>query len=380
MESLTAVYVANIFGIALLSILLVSNWGRLHEKTDESRFLLLMTLSTFLGCVIDPIVNTFDGQPGGFSRFLVLVGNALLYLADMFSSFFWFFFLTSHLQARISLTHRYILQSAMMLGISIIIVNFFMPLVFDVNENNNYARQAGYWMYCFIDYSLMLDSLVTYLICRHKGGPMKTFPICVYFAPVVAGTVMQSIFYGISVISASITVAIAGIIASLQSERIYKDKLTGTHNNAYLARFEKQISKNKKQNITGIMINLNGFKKINKAFGRTIANEALKNAANIIVQSVGDLGSVVRYTSDEFIAFINTQDEMAINMCIASIKSGFSGFNQEPKNPYKLSACFSSCEVNFEKSMDYFIEIVSKRMHEEKIEFYSQGENNRRRS
>lgn len=380
MESLTAVYVANIFGIALLCILLVSNWGRLHENTDESRYLLMMTLSVFLGCVIDPIASTFDGQPGDFNRCLVWAGNALLYLANMFGAFFWFFFLISHLQARISLTHRYILQSALMLGTAIIIVNFFMPLVFDINESNNYTRQAGYWMYCFIDYGLMLDSLVMYLICRHKGGPMKSFPICVYFTPVVAGTVMQSIFYEISAISASITVAIAGIIASLQSERIYKDKLTGAHNYAYLGRFEKQNSKNKKQNISGIMVNLNCFKKINKDFGRAVANEALKNAAHIVVQSVGELGSVVRYTSDEFIAFINTRDEMAINMCIASIKSGFSEFNKDLKNPYKLSACFSSCEMDFEKGMNHFIETISKRMHEEKIEFYTQGENNRRRS
>lgn len=379
MESLTAVYVANMFGIVLLCILLVCNWRRLREKTVESNSLLLMILFVFMGCLIDPFVCTADGQPGMLNKIIVLAGNSLLYIADMFSTFFWLVFMLNHLKVKLSLSHRYILQCALMLGVAIIIVNLFMPLVFDVSENNSYTRQAGYWLYCLIDYGMMIDSVVIYLICRHRGGPMKSFPIGICIAPVILGTVMQSMFYGISVISASFTIAIAGVIASLQSKRIYKDRATGAYNYAYLALLEKQYLATRAHNVSGIMINMNGFKKMNKDFGRTVANNALKNVATIIADTIGELGIVVRYTSDEFIAFVNTQDEMAVNMSIASIKSSFSDFNREPKNIYKISACFSTCKFDVRTSMDTFVDELSRRMHFEKMDFYAQGENNRRR-
>lgn len=376
---LTAVYVANIFGIMLICILLISNLGRLREKNDETYCLLLMMFFTFLGCAIDPIASYADGQPGSLNRILVHVGNSLLYMVDMFGTFFWLAFLLSHLKIKLSLTHRYTLHCALMLGVAVILVNFFLPIVFEISDTNSYSRSAGYWFFCFIDYGFMIDSIVLYLICRHRGGSMKSFPIAVYLLPLLAGNIAQSVFYGISVISASFTISIAGLMASLQSERIYRDKLTGIYNFAYLDRLEKQYSKKAKHKVSGIMINLNGFKKINREQGRAAANNALRDAAQIIDRAIGELGIVARYSGDEFIAIVNTQDEMAINMNIASIQSRFTEFNRESKNPYKLSACFCSCSIDPQKSLSEFLDEITKRMLEEKSEFYSQGENNRRR-
>lgn len=377
---LTAIYVANSFGIMLIGILLISNWSRLREKNIESRCLLLMMISAFMGCVIDPFVFACDGQPGTLNRFVVQAGNSLLYAADMFGSFFWLIFLKSHLKIKLSLTHKYILNCALMLGIAIILVNFFLPIIFEISDSNTYIRRAGYWFFCVIDYGFMIDSIVLYLICRHRGGYMKNFPIIVYLLPLLAGNVAQSLIYGISTISSCFTISIAGLMASLQRERIYRDKLTGIYNFAYLDVLEGQYIGNTRHNVSGIMINLNGFKKMNKELGRSTANNALKDAAKIIAHSIGELGTVVRYASDEFIAIVNTQDEMAINMCIASIKSAFSEFNRDPRNSYKMSACFSSCNINPENDLSAFLDEISKRMLEEKADFYSQGENNRRRA
>lgn len=378
--NLTAVSVVSAFGVVLNCILLISNRGRLFEKNRESNCLLLLMFFTTLACLIDPFACASDSQPGALNKFVVVVGNALLYLADMFSTFFWLTFLLNHLKVRLSLTHRYILHSALMLGVAIILVNFFMPIVFEIDENNSYTRQAGYWLYIVIDYGFILDSIIMYLVCRHRGGTMKSFPIALYLMPLMFGTIAQSVFYGISTISSSFTITIAGLMASLQSDRIYTDKMTGIYNYAYLERLEKQYAGNKKHKVSGIMINLNGFKKLNKDYGRKIANESLKNAASIISRAIGELGTVVRFASDEFIAIINTQDEMAINMTISSIKTSFSEFNRDPKNIYKISACFSTANLERGCEMDTFVDILSKRMHAEKIDFYSQGENNRRRA
>jgi len=182
-NTLTAVYVANAFGVVLICMLLISNFGRLREKNSESKQLLLLILCTFLGCLTDPLVCTADGQPGELNRAIVLIGNSLLYLVDMCGTFLWLAFLLSHLKVKLSLSHRYILHSALMLGGAIILVNFFLPIIFEIQDNNTYVRRTGYWLYCFIDYGFMLDSLVMYMICRYKGGSMKSIPIGIYLAP-----------------------------------------------------------------------------------------------------------------------------------------------------------------------------------------------------
>ena len=110
---LTTVYVSNIFGIVLIGVLLAGNIWRFREKGAENAFLQLILFFAFCGCIFDPIAYTADGKPGAMARVIVYGSNALLYLADMFGTFFWLLFLAEHLNARFSIVHRYILGAAL---------------------------------------------------------------------------------------------------------------------------------------------------------------------------------------------------------------------------------------------------------------------------
>ena len=113
---LTTVYVSNIFGIVLIGVLLAGNIWRFREKGAENAFLQLILFFAFCGCIFDPIAYTADGKPGAMARVIVYGSNALLYLADMFGTFFWLLFLAEHLNARFSIVHRYILGAALITG------------------------------------------------------------------------------------------------------------------------------------------------------------------------------------------------------------------------------------------------------------------------
>ena len=374
---LTTVYVSNIFGIVLIGVLLVGNIWRFREKGAENAFLQLILFFAFCGCILDPIAYTADGRPGSMARVVVYGSNSLLYLADMFGTFFWLLFLAEHLNARFSIVHRYILGAALITGTLMVILNNFVPFIFDVSFNNVYERRIGYYFYMAIDYGFLVDSLILYFICKRKGGLFKSFPVWVYFIPLTIGTVIQSLFYGISAISASIAVSIAGVFATLQSERVFRDKLTGVFNYTYLDYLSHEYSKKKDLHITGLLIDINSFKSINLNYGHSTGNKVLVKMAKVLNRSIGELGIIIRYSSDEFIAFINTQNEMATSMCITRIRSGLSEAN-DFNSSYKLSICICSQSYDTSKSMNEFIDSISRSMTEEKTKYYAQAQFNRR--
>lgn len=375
---LTAVYATNIFGIVLLGILLAGSIWRFKEKSSENAYLLLLLLFTFCTCVLDPIAYTADGRPGIIARIFVYGSNDLLYLTNMFSGLFWLLFLAEHLNFRFSIVHRNVLGFTVVLGLVLVILNNFIPIIFDVSASNVYTRRH-FWIYTVIDYGLLLDSLIIYFICKHKGGPLKSFPVWIFFFPIIAGTIAQSLFYGISTISSSTAIAIAGLFSSIHGERAYRDKLTNVYNYAYLTSLGREYKKKKDLHVTGILININGFKKINQDYGRIAGNKVLVQMTKILNRAIGELGLIVRYSGDEFIAFINTTNEMAVSMCITRIRSSLNELNTF-SNSYKLTACFCSQSFDPSKSMDDFIDDITRSMQEEKTSYYTQLQYNRRDS
>lgn len=375
---LTAVYATNIFGIVLLGVLQAGNIWRFKEKSSENAYLQLLLFFTFCTCVLDPIAFTADGRPGTLARILVYGSNGLLYLTNMFSGLFWLLFLSEHLNFRFSMAHRNILGFIIVLGLVLVILNNFVPIIFDVSASNVYTRQH-FWIYTVIDYGLLLDSLIIYFICKHKGGPLKSFPVWIFFFPIIIGTVIQSLVYGISAISSCTAIAIAGLFSSIHGERVYRDKLTNVYNYAYLENLGRQYKKIDNLQVTGILVNINGFKKINQDYGRVVGNKVLVKMAKILNRAVGELGLIVRYSSDEFLIFINTTNEMAVSMCITRIRSSLNELNTF-SNSYKLTTCICSQGYNESKSMDDFIDDITRSMQEEKASYYTQLQYNRRDS
>ena len=370
--NLESIYVANITGIVLIGVLIVCNLWRFQSKSRANRNLLMMMFLALISCIADPISYTMKGLPGTFPKVLVYATSTYLFAANMLAVFFWVRFLSFHLNGGMSRRSGTILNFVVGIGLALLFVNFFVPVVFYIDENNLYSRTNLYFVYLVIDYMLVINSLVTYYKSKAKGGFLKFFPIWVYIVPIFIGGVIQSLFYGISVVPTSIAVSIAGVLASLQNEMIYRDELTGLFNRSYMQYLLKKYIKRPKLNITGIMIDLNGFKHINDEFGHAVGDEALLMTARILKSAVNNAGSVIRYAGDEFIILLNTQDDALIEKYIARIRRLIDKFNKTEGKPYVLSVSIGSHKLDMKtESVDTFINIVDARMYEDKKAFYA---------
>lgn len=372
--NLESIYVANIIGIVLIVVLIICNLWRLQSRTPANKNLVLMMFFALTSCIADPISYTMKGIPGLMPKIAVYATSTWLFAANMLAVLCWVRFLGYYLNGSITRKHKIALNAIIVAGVTILIVNLFHPIVFSIDENNLYERKSFYFFFTAIDYLLVINSLFTYYRSKQRGGVLKFFPIWVYIVPIIIGGIIQSLFYGISVIPTSIAISIAGILASLQNEMIYRDALTGVFNRTYLDYQLKKFAKRPKLKITGIMLDLNDFKRINDELGHSVGDEALIATTRILQRSINSMGNVMRYAGDEFIIFINTQDDDTIESCIKRIRYNFDKFNDEMNKPYKLSASMGFCKLDFAKmQIDDFINTIDNRMYEDKKAFYTQN-------
>lgn len=372
--NLESIYVANIIGIVLIVVLIICNLWRLQSRTPANKNLVLMMFFALTSCIADPISYTMKGIPGLMPKIAVYATSTWLFAANMLAVLCWVRFLGYYLNGSITRKHKIALNAIIVAGVTVLIVNLFHPIVFSIDEKNLYERKSFYFFFTAIDYLLVINSLFTYYRSKQRGGVLKFFPIWVYIVPIIIGGIIQSLFYGISVIPTSIAISIAGILASLQNEMIYRDALTGVFNRTYLDYQLKKFAKRPKLKITGIMLDLNDFKRINDELGHSVGDEALIATTRILQRSINSMGNVMRYAGDEFIIFINTQDDDTIESCIKRIRYNFDKFNDEMNKPYKLSASMGFCKLDFAKmQIDDFINTIDNRMYEDKKAFYTQN-------
>ena len=379
--NLESIYVTNAIGIVLIAVMIVCNLWRFQTRSRADRNLLLMMFLALTSCVADPISYTMKGMPGLLPKIAVYATSSWLFAANMLAVNYWVRFLAFYLNGGMPRRSKIMLNTVVSIGVALLVINLFTPIVFSIDDNNLYSRTNLYVFYLVVDYMLVINSLVTYFKSRAKGGILKFFPIWVYIVPILIGGVVQSLYYGISVIPTSIAVSIAGVLASLQNEMIYHDQLTGLFNRSYLLYLlEKNIAV-PKLNITGIMIDLNGFKHINDKFGHAVGDDALVMTSRILKSSVNNAGCVVRYAGDEFIVLLNTQDDVAIEKCIDKLRSSFDKFNEEASKLYTLSISLGSHKFDMKnESVDTFINVIDARMYEDKKAFYAaHSEMNRRK-
>jgi diguanylate cyclase (GGDEF)-like protein len=369
---LLTIFIANILGIILIVVLIAGNLWRFRDKTPENITLMVLMLLTLSNCISDPVSYYFDGKPGSVARFIIYASNAWLYTSIMLTGLCWMRFLAIHLNGKFSQMHQGVLLVFIGAGVFLMCANFIQPIVFSVDSNNVYRRQAWYWYYLAVDYGILIDSLIFYGKTRMKGGILKTFPMWAYFVPTLIGALIQSFCYGVSVVAATLAISVAGILASLQNEQIFRDHLTGLFNRNYLEFLLRKYPRIREYKITGIMLNLNNFKKINRTYGHAEGDHVLGKTAQILQAAVGDIGLVTHYSSDEFIVLLKTQSDPIVKTCLEQINNHIDQYNYHNHSEYLLSAAIGTCKLDSNtQNLDDFVNELDKRMYESKREFYT---------
>ncbi len=369
MIDITSVFASNIVGFLLMASLLLSRGWRIQTKNSESGILLVMIFAVMVGCVFDPIASFLDGQPGNVSRIGVYVSNTLLFFLNIVIGPGYITLIERHINERQGIKQKFFIYSVCVIELLVLIINIFYPVVFYVNENNSYCRLSFYWLYIGAELFFLGYGLYVYIAAKMRGRFLKYFPAWQFLVPIIVGMIVQSCVYGISLIWPCVGVAFCEIAISLQNESIYLDKLTGAYNRFYLDEF-MNMARRRGGEYAALMLDMNGFKKINDNFSHAEGDNALIAIADILSNVVRSKGVVIRFAGDEFIIVLDSVTEEAVTDCKKKIAESIDEYNETSGKPYKLSAAVGGYVYDFDDPSADFISNIDKLMYADKAEYY----------
>ena len=372
-----SVLTANIISILLIGTLYLANRQK-AEYNRDMRLLQQMMVTIGIANISDCCVYYLAGSSNIVIKVLVFLSGSGLFLGNVMIGYLWAKFIMVHMNIPFSDIRRNIYQTIGLISIVLLVINIFYPLVFSVSDGR-YQRGFAYIIFLIFAAFYILDSLYLYVKRVKKNGSLKLFPVHIFLIPVILGVVIQAFFVEIAITWTSIAISVAGIMTALKNEIIFTDCLTGLYNREYLEFLHKRACNKKDCWVSGIMIDLNGFKQINDNYGHAEGDLALCIVADLLRKSFSEYGVVTRYAGDEFVIMLNTTDDQLIQKIIKSAKKNFVTENEKNDKLYQLSASMGYAITNLSnETIDDFMNRIDEQMYQDKMKYYEH--NDRRNS
>ena len=372
-----SVLTANIISILLIGTLYLANRQK-AEYDRDMRLLQQIMVTIGIANISDCCVYYLAGSSNIVIKVLVFLSGSGLFLGNVMIGYLWAKFIMVHMNIPFSDIRRNIYRTIGLISIVLLVINIFYPLVFSVSDGR-YQRGFAYIIFLIFAAFYILDSLYLYVKRVKKNGSLKLFPVHIFLIPVILGVVIQAFFVEIAITWTSIAISVAGIMTALKNEIIFTDCLTGLYNRVYLEFLHKRACNKKDRWVSGIMIDLNGFKQINDNYGHAEGDLALCIVADLLRKSFSEYGVVTRYAGDEFVIMLNTTDDQLIQKIIKSAKKNFVTENEKNDKPYQLSASMGYAITNLSnETIDDFMNRIDEQMYQDKMKYYEH--NDRRNS
>ena len=364
-----SVLTANIISILLIGTLYLANRQK-AEYDRDMRLLQQMMVTIGIANISDCCVYYLAGSSNIVIKVLVFLSGSGLFLGNVMIGYLWAKFIMVHMNIPFSDIRRNIYRTIGLISIVLLVINIFYPLVFSVSDGR-YQRGFAYIIFLIFAAFYILDSLYLYVKRVKKNGSLKLFPVHIFLIPVILGVVIQAFFVEIAITWTSIAISVAGIMTALKNEIIFTDCLTGLYNRVYLEFLHKRACNKKDCWVSGIMIDLNGFKQINDNYGHAEGDLALCIVADLLRKSFSEYGVVTRYAGDEFVIMLNTTDDQLIQKIIKSAKKNFVTENEKNDKPYQLSASMGYAITNLSnETIDDFMNRIDEQMYQDKMKYY----------
>ncbi|MCR5641564.1 MAG: GGDEF domain-containing protein [Lachnospiraceae bacterium] len=371
--NLQAILVANITGFILILFLYFSRRiGRSKDDTESHAFDWMMILA-MIACLIEPLTFAVDGIHSRIGYWVNLLGNTYLYYANGVGAFLWMMYVDLklfHNPARMKKIYYKISVPVSALLISLI-GNIWWKYYFYVDENFVYHRQPT--IYVFYVYIMLCGAYSVGLYCyrKHVYGEVVFFPIYMYLIPIMIGSVLQMLFYGVSLAWLGTAVGLVALHMSVQQQNTYMDALTGLYNRMYLDYRLYRLQRYRIDHCYGLMIDMNDFKKINDTYGHSAGNRALKDMADLFNAVVDKDATIFRYAGDEFIILVYRSSEEEVRQLEADLHLATDAFNKRACRLYQLS--FAVGHSEFESgwdTSDSFMKRIDEAMYEDKRKYH----------
>lgn len=362
----------NVIGFIILAILL-SNQKKSVGITVQQELFNTLIAATMYVFVLDSALWLLDGKTFRFANEVLFLMATGYYFLCVFISFIWLIYsdctlnnTTQHLRKRLVLY-----AIPLVMQVILLIYNAWSGIVFYIDADNTYHR--GKWVLISVLLSFIYLLCSTSLALR-KGYRSKVvsekkqaFLMAAFVLPPFVGTIIQSMYYGLSLIWISTTISMLMIFVNIQNQQINTDSLTGLNNRLQFDKYLyfKTKDTSSKDVFSLIMIDVDKFKQINDTHGHLAGDKALVCVGEILKKSCKNKNVFIsRYGGDEFAIIYQTRQLANVHKLIALIQQNIQAYNMSNTEVFTLSLSIGFAIWKRNYSIDTLISLADDSMYQ----------------
>lgn len=363
---------SSILSLIILVFIYYNARNRLERVFTSNRIFLGLVQANIFLILSDIGARVFDGLSGIHFLLLNKIFNLLLFVVEPVTGTLWVLYVCYQIKHNEKCIERlkYVLATLFMINGVMSIASLHTGWFFYVNSSNVYYRGNLYLLHIIYCYILLIYSMCYVYKHRRKIEKRYYYSMLVFILPITLGATIQIIFYGWALAWTGMMVSLLIIYFNIQDASLDTDYLTGLYNRRQLDKYLRIKIKNSTEikTFSALLIDLDGFKKINDTFGHDIGDEAIKDAAQIIKKSLRRDDFVARYGGDEFFVLLDSSDQNILEATVARLKRNLDEFNQDSKKVYKLSFAIGYAVYDYKLMMkpDDFFKYIDTLMYSNK--------------
>ena len=365
----------NVIGLIILLIIFVNMKSNTRKMTPDKKIYLTLILSTTIIMILDILLDFVHKKTGIFAKeinIIMTIGYIIYFSLNVVPYIAWSFYVDFYIHRSVRRLKKIgpIISIPAILSIILVFLSIYNKKIFFIDQNNAYNRGSLFMFNSALYYSYLIMTYIQ-IIRKRKNIMKKDYYAMLTFGliPAMAG-VLQILYTGKTFIWLAISISSLIIFLTIQSDEINKDYLTGLYNRRQLDIYLTTRIRDLKKGdlLLMIMMDLNYFKTINDTYGHLEGDEALKNTANILMDSFRSEDFISRYAGDEFVIVVKLEKESDKEEIITRLTRNFEVFNRSNITPYDIEFSLG-CDIyqsELEADAEGFINHTDKLMYADK--------------
>ncbi|MFS0781983.1 GGDEF domain-containing protein [Bacillus sp. 1P06AnD] len=346
----------NMLSILLLFIIFknITLPGVPYKSLDQTLFkLLIATIMTAF--IFDSGMWYLDGKTFKYAMILHYLSTSIYFLVHPLTGFFWLLYGKYKLAHQIGGFKKVLLYLIpVIIHTLLIAISFETHWLFYIDEQNIYHRGELLMFTPLLSFIYFI--IMFFIIMKRLQFKFNTLSkdLYLYFflfpIPPLIGSIIQMLFYGISLIWVGLLISVFFIFIHFQNKQVYTDNLTGLYNRCFFENNREFIKFHSKSTyVFGLMIDLDKFKYINDTYGHLSGDQALKEVAHVLKKVCGKNDNIIRFGGDEYLIIGNCNQIMDVDHKICSIKTEIKKKNELNHLPFTISLSIGKAIKSQEK-------------------------------
>ncbi|AZV58861.1 GGDEF domain-containing protein [Clostridium sp. AWRP] len=331
----------NVFAFAILLFIYMDVHSKSQKYLYEQKvFLIILTLNAVL-LVLDTLQWLLNGRPGITLRVVSIIIAVVYCAITPLPCFFWSIYSDYQIfrdEKRIKKLFS-LMAIPLLINFVFALLSAFYGLSFVIDQNNVYHRGIFFYLITVICYYYLVYSIVSIFRNRKLVEKKVYISLLLFALPPFIGGIIQSLFYGVSIIWACTAFSIMIIFINIQNNQSYTDDLTKLYNRRQFNNYMREwVQNGKSSSVLGIiMIDLDSFKKINDSWGHLSGDTALVETGKILKSNFRNEDLICRYGGDEFIIVLKVEKMNDLIDAVKRLKESVEKFNKRKKFPYSIN-------------------------------------------